>query len=331
MRNQLKIDGAEIYDVTVVGAEHYLKWIAAELSGMKASGKKLVFGFDGRTLTTARMQKIADALRSDGLSDDVALRADMDLIAGVWADRPAPGYKPIFDHLLKYAGRGRREKIADVRKIMKEHGCDHYIVGTMEGTAWLTNMRGQDIINPLFMSHALFTPDAVKLFAKIPMIPEALQKDLIASGYELFDIDAAGAEIGKIPESATVLYDEFRTNCFLFSSIPAGAKKVNAFDIVNDLKAIKNDVEIENLRVTNKLEWRARRWFGYSNSCTSKLRVQTTASTTSTPCSKNSTGAAVSFCATETTRRCSATCRTGRSRTTIPDRRRRSRSNPRAS
>ncbi len=48
VRNQLKIDGAEIYDVTVVGAEHYLKWIAAELSGMKASGKKLVFGFDGR-------------------------------------------------------------------------------------------------------------------------------------------------------------------------------------------------------------------------------------------------------------------------------------------
>lgn len=254
VRNQLKIDGAEIYDVTVVGAEHYLKWVAAELSGMKASKKKLIFGFDGRTLTTARMQKIADALRSEALLDNVTLRADMDLIADVWSDRPAPYYKPIFDHLLKYAGRGRKEKIADVRKIMKEQGCDHYIVGTMEGTAWLTNMRGQDIINPLFMSHALFTPDTVKLFAKIPMIPEALQKDLAASGYELFDIDAAGAEIGKIPENATVLYDEFRTNCFLFNSIPARVKKVNAFDIVNDLKAIKNCVEIENLRNTNKLE-----------------------------------------------------------------------------
>jgi Xaa-Pro aminopeptidase len=249
VRNQMRIQGAELYDVTEVGAERYLKWIAGELSALKKDNS--LFGVDGRTLTTARMESIALTLKA---IPGAAMKCDMDLIGQVWPGRPAPAYKAIFDHPLKYSGRGRAEKAADVRAEMKSRGCDHYVVGTMEGVVWLTNMRGRDIINPLFMSHALFTPESVKLFAKTPMIPENLQKDLIASGYELHDIDAAAEEIGKIPEGSTVFYDIFRTNSLLSSSIPANARVIRGFDIVNDLKAIKNETEIENLRSTNKIE-----------------------------------------------------------------------------
>ncbi|MDR1651043.1 MAG: M24 family metallopeptidase [Synergistaceae bacterium] len=246
---QVKIDGVELYDVTVLGADYYLEWITTVLGSLGQSSP--VFGVDGRTITTARKELIDEALkRVPGAS----MKNGEDLMAGAWKDRPAPDFKPIFDYPVKYAGRNRSEKAGDVRAEMARRGCDHYIVCTMEGVVWLTNMRGRDIINPLFMSHVLFTPDCVKLFAEISMIPEALQRDLVSSGYELHDIDDASAEIAMIPAGAAVYYDVYRTNSRLSSAIPPHAEVVRGFDIINDLKSIKNSVEIENFKRTNVTE-----------------------------------------------------------------------------
>ncbi|MDR3164310.1 MAG: M24 family metallopeptidase [Synergistaceae bacterium] len=244
----VKVDGVELYDVTEAGADFYLEWIEKTI---RESGKNsAVFGVDGRTLTTARKELIEAALGRCG----ARLVCDVDIVGRAWPDRPAPVFKPIFDHILKYAGRSREEKIKAVRDEMVSRGCGYYIVGTMEGVVWLTNMRGRDIVNPLFMSHALFTPDSVKLFVKIEMIPEKLLHALENAGYELFDIDLAPDEIKKIPRGSSVFYDVYRTNSLLSSSIPESAALVRGFDIINDLKAVKNDVEIENLRITNRIE-----------------------------------------------------------------------------
>lgn len=86
------------------------------------------------------------------------------------------------------------------------------------------------------------------------MIPQELQKKLIADGYELFDIDQAAVEVAKIPSDAVVFYDKFRVNYRLVSAIPAGVKKVQGFDLVNNLKAIKNPVELKNFKYTNVIE-----------------------------------------------------------------------------
>jgi Xaa-Pro aminopeptidase len=247
----VRVDGAELYDVTEAGADFYLEWIENAVREIRGAGKEnVVLGVDGRTLTTARKELIEGVLGRCG----AAMACDIDLMDGAWRDRPEPAFKPIFDHPLEYAGRSREEKIDAVRKEMAARGADHYIVGTMEGVVWLVNMRGQDIVNPLFMSHALFTPRSVKLFAKIQMIPEALQRSLVAAGYELFDIGQAAQEVKNIPAGSSVYYDVYRTNSLLSSSIPKDVAAVRGFDIINDLKAVKNEVEILNLRVTNKIE-----------------------------------------------------------------------------
>jgi Xaa-Pro aminopeptidase len=246
---QVRIDGVELYDVTVRGADYYREWIADALTAPKRGS--VVFGVDGRTISTARKELIGEALsRVPGAS----MKNDVDLMAHVWSERPEPAFKPTFDYPLKYAGRSRGEKAGDVRAVMASHCCDHYIVCTMEGVAWLTNVRGRDIVNPLFMSHALFTPDCVKLFAKLPMIPDELRLDFAASGYELHDIDEAPGEISRIPAGASVYYDVYRTNSRLSSAIPPHVKSVRGLDIVDDLKSVKNTVEIENFKKTNIME-----------------------------------------------------------------------------
>jgi Xaa-Pro aminopeptidase len=86
------------------------------------------------------------------------------------------------------------------------------------------------------------------------MIPEDLRSSLVSAGYELFDIGQAAQEVKNIPAGSSVFYDVYRTNSLLSSSVPEGVTTVRGFDIINDLKAVKNEVEIENLRVTNKIE-----------------------------------------------------------------------------
>ena len=250
-RHDVKIAEMELFDVTKVGADYYLDWIGEQLAAL---GKKdVVFAVDGRTITTSRGLLIKEKL--DGMQGlSCTFRADLDPVGAVWTDRPAPNYRPIWEHELKYTGLDRAQKLAQVREELTKAGANAFIVGTMEGVVWLTNLRGNDLVNPLFMSHALVTMDTAKLFAKIGRIPADLQEKVKADGWELCDIDTAAAEVAKLPADTVLFYDRYRMNYRLFDAVPAGTRKIEGFDIVNDLKAVKNPVEIANMRHTGIIE-----------------------------------------------------------------------------
>ena len=245
------LDGVDFYDVTQVGAEHYLDWIRKELE--ENPKEKPVLAVDGRTITLGKGLLIRELI-GNLPGKQAVFQADVDLMDEVWSDRPAPRYRKIWEHELKYAGLDRKEKLQQVRDELKRRGGNTFIVGTMEGVVWLTNLRGHDLKNPLFMSHALVTTDRAVLFAKIDRIDPALQKKLVSDGWELADIDDAGKVIGGLSEDTILFYDRFRMNYALYGAVPEGVKKIEGFDIVNDLKAIKNPVEIENFSKANLYE-----------------------------------------------------------------------------
>lgn len=248
---QVQVEGVQIYNVSEVPAEHYLGWIS---SYAKASGKsRLVFGVDGRTISTSKgllMQEHFDSLT--GVS--IVIEPGKDLIDRIWKDRPEPDYRPIWEHDIKYAGKTRKEKEAEVRREMEARGAQYYVVGGLEGPPWLTNMRGYESISPIFASHMVVTPETLQLFCKVEMIPEALKKKLIADGYTIYPVEALVEQLRKIPAGARVYMDPSRTNYLMPSSIPEACVIVKGFDIVNDLKAVKNPVELQNIRRANIME-----------------------------------------------------------------------------
>lgn len=250
-RHDVKIAEMELFDVTKVGADYYLDWIREQIKALKRP--QAVLGVDGRTISASRGLLMKDNLKR--LEDvNCIFRADLDLLDVIWTDRPAPNYRPIWEHELKYTGLDRKQKLAQVREELAKTDANAFIVGTMEGVVWLTNLRGNDLINPLFMSHALVTEDRAVLFAKIERIPDELQARLRTDGWELCDIDTAADEIAKLPQDSVLFFDRYRMNYRLLSAVPAGIKMIEGFDIVNDLKAVKNPVEIENMRHTGIIE-----------------------------------------------------------------------------
>lgn len=249
---QIKIDGIEIYNVSEVPSGYYLDWIKewAEKSGKK----HMVFGVDGRTVSTSRGLFMKEYF--EGLRDvSITLESGKDLTGSIWTDRPEPEYMPIWEHEVKYAGKTRKEKAEDVREEMKKRGVQYYVAGGLEGPPWLTNMRGYESgSSPLFASHMLVTPDVLKLFAKLEMIPEELKKRLVSDGYELYQIEEFTEQLSKIPAGSRVYMDPYRTNYLMPASIPKDCVIVQGFDIINDLKAVKNPVETKNMRRANLME-----------------------------------------------------------------------------
>ena len=68
-----------------------------------------------------------------------------DLIDLIWEDRPALSKQPLFILEEKYSGKSTADKIADLRKAMKENGADVHILPSLYDIAWLLNIRGNDI------------------------------------------------------------------------------------------------------------------------------------------------------------------------------------------
>ncbi|MFQ7549448.1 MAG: aminopeptidase P family N-terminal domain-containing protein [Blautia marasmi] len=59
---------------------------------------------------------------------------------------------------VKYVGRSREEKLADVRRIMKEEGANTHLLSSLDDIAWLLNIRGNDIeCNPVILSYVILT------------------------------------------------------------------------------------------------------------------------------------------------------------------------------
>ena len=70
-----------------------------------------VLAFDGRTVTAAACEQY----RTIAAERDASVRTDPDLVGEIWPDRPALSAEPVFELDLKYAGKSREEKLADVR------------------------------------------------------------------------------------------------------------------------------------------------------------------------------------------------------------------------
>lgn len=98
-------------------------------------------GFDGRTVSfnEAREWKRKLAAR------DIQVETGKDLISRVWTDRPAMPATRTFPYPIAYAGKSVSEKLADVRRVMKEEGAKAHVITKIDEIIWLFNFRADDI------------------------------------------------------------------------------------------------------------------------------------------------------------------------------------------
>lgn len=204
-------------------------------------------GFDGHVLSSSQLKQMQQTFTPKGIS----LCGDYDLVDLVWEDRPAVPSSDIFIHETKYTGYTSAEKIEMVRMELIKKEVDACIITDLGCIAWLFNIRGDDInFNPMVISYGFVTQQNATLFVEASRLTDGGRQDLEGNGVCLKPYEAIAEVIKEISDPVKVLCDLHTLNAYLYECLGLNDRVtvVEGTDLVNELKAVKNEVEIENIK-----------------------------------------------------------------------------------
>lgn len=202
-------------------------------------------GFDGRVVSMKDGQSYEAVLSRKQAS----VCYDSDLINAIWEDRPPLSTEPAFSLDIKYTGETTASKLERLRTAMKEAGANAHIITTLDDIAWLMNIRGNDIeFFPLILSYAVVTLERVDLYIDASKLSSEIQDALAKDGVLLHPYNDIYEAVKDFTAADTVLIDPARMNYALYNNLAADVKKVEAMNPTVPFKAMKNPVELENIR-----------------------------------------------------------------------------------
>ncbi len=215
-------------------APEHINWLVTNLR----SGS--VVGLDGSTFSIAQVKALENAFKEK----DIKINHELDLINDIWKDRTPLPDNEVFEHDLRFAGIGRRDKINQVREKMK---ADYHLVSTLDDIAWLLNIRSSDVqCNPVTIAFVIVGQEKTHLFIKRSKVNETLASILKSDGVELHAYEAVNTFLGDLPSNKTIQIHSGSTNTSLYHSI-APAQIVAGANITMELKAIKNATELAHI------------------------------------------------------------------------------------
>ena len=209
---------------------------------LKAGGN---IGFDGRAVA------MGEGLAYEEIAKEKNGRViyACDLIDEIWEERPALSAEPAWMLEEKYAGETAAGKLSRIREYMKENGASVHVLTTLDDICWTLNMRGNDIeFFPLVLSYGIITMSQMHLYINEAKLSEEMKAQFAKDNILLHPYNDIYEDVKMIAEEESVLIDPARLNYALYSNIPDGVKKIEQRNPEVLFKAVKNPVEIENIR-----------------------------------------------------------------------------------
>lgn len=168
---------------------------------------------------------------------------DTDLAGEVWKERPALKGAAIYALPLSVTGKTFEEKLGEIRQILSEKNADYYLITKLEETAWLFNMRGDDVENtPVFFSFTLVTPDDVNLY----VFKDAIEHAPVPAGVQVKDYFDIYEDVREIPAGKSLLTNRNDASYALIKNLASGVRVIDEKSPAETLKAVKNPAEIES-------------------------------------------------------------------------------------
>ncbi|MCQ2182665.1 MAG: aminopeptidase P family protein [Bacteroidales bacterium] len=171
-----------------------------------------------------------------------------DILNAFWEDRPGIPQTPVF---TVDPGEDRQSKLAFVRSFIRENNAGAMLLSALDDIAWVLNVRASDIeYNPLVISYLLVTGDSAEWF----VLKEDAEDPDTAAAFD--ELESAGIALRRYDEidlavseyEGRILLDAGSVNFNLWHL--CGGETVLVDSPVKIRKAVKNPVEIENMRAT---------------------------------------------------------------------------------
>lgn len=225
-------------------AEPGVPTIEEFLEEYAARNRGCILGFDGRVLPAATGLALEEKLAKY----DVKIKADKDLVDLVWVSRPELKASKVFELPIESVGLTAEEKISSIRADMKAKGADYLLLTDLMDTAWLFNLRGNDVsYTPVFFAYTLLSQDEVRLFVMEGAVPGKLPESLDFVKVENYD--DIGKALTEVPADKKLWLNK---NSASFSLVKICQKAVGDDNLIDEntpvtlKKAIKNEHEIKS-------------------------------------------------------------------------------------
>ncbi len=236
---QLEGTTIDLYKMGEEGVPTTTKFLKDKLNN------KSTIGFDGRVISTSYGLKLEEELKHK----EISIVYDKDLVDEIWEDRPSLTKEPAFLLDIKYAGKSFADKLEDLRTVMKEKGASSHIITSLDDIAWLFNIRGQDIpYNPVILAYSVITLEQIFLFLDKDKLDDQITSSLEADGIILKDYNNIYTFVKDLLSNEVVLLDKKKVNYAIYQNLNKCIKVIDEDNPTVLMKAIKNPVEIENLK-----------------------------------------------------------------------------------
>jgi len=182
---------------------------------------------------------------------EIALRDTGDWFAELWEDRPPMPQNKVYLLAEKYAGMSVEEKLEATRAQMKKAGATVHVTNVLDDIAWTLNVRGGDVHNtPVVMSYLLVGEESAVWFVDTKKVGEDVYARLTQAGVYLREYDEIEHALDALEPGTDVMLDGRKMTARLSSAL-AEANIIQSENPAFRIKAIKNDVELDNLRAAH--------------------------------------------------------------------------------
>ena len=234
---QLKGTEYQLMKLKVEGTPTIAEWIGREC------GPGAEVGVDGMVNSASFVKELIGDLRKQG---GITVRTNLDPLALIWRARPAIPENKVEIYPMEYAGEAAHDKIARIRKGLREQHADGMLMSALDDIAWTLNLRGSDVhCNPVFVSYLLISSkDATLYINKVKLQPEVLAY-LKSEGVGVAPYEDVKKGLKDYFEY-NILLDPDEVNYALYKTVTR--EIVEAESPVKRMKTVKNEREIAGFR-----------------------------------------------------------------------------------
>ena len=209
----------------------------------EALGQGAVVGVAPDMLSRAAKRQLEQAFVAKGIQ----LRADTDLLAGIWTERPALPAEPVVVHPAEFVSETAAEKLARVRAAMQEKGAAHHLISSLDDIAWLTNLRGNDVsYNPVFLAHLLIGASNATLYVDDSRLTAPAREALAAAGISVAPYEKAADDIARLSDS--LLVDPAKVAASTLQSLKGTVPVIESVNPSTLFKSVKSPADVAHTR-----------------------------------------------------------------------------------
>lgn len=231
--NQCLSNGIKVVKLGTEGALEPIEFIGKHY-------KNATVGLDGKR-TSVKFVK-------DLLKLGVKVKS-IDIYSDLIVDRKPLSKNKIYKLDDEIVGLSRKRKIDLIKHCLKDKV---HVVNNLESIAYLLNLRSDDILyTPVFLANMVIMDEDVYLFCDLDRFDANLLDELYDDGVAIKPYDSF-FDFLKTIKRRKIVVDENKINYETYKSIDNGGNTILYMrSIIEDMKAIKNPIEQENMRLAH--------------------------------------------------------------------------------